>query len=187
MQQRASKNVFTCPPPPEIVFYYQSDVLNIISEPEPVNSRHSRLVEDAWKQFQEQVLSFWDAVSFILICEIIRWHDLTQNSIGMKKKKNIFEKKLYSLTRNLYLSLSLTHTHTHTHTHTLSLSLSPPLSLVEKNDDTLSFAISLSLSHTHTLSLSLSLSLKVMAVILRTVPKNCYKIVWELNWNQNRS
>ena len=41
MQQRASKNVFTWPHPPDIVFYYQSDVLNIISEPEPVNSRHS--------------------------------------------------------------------------------------------------------------------------------------------------
>ena len=50
------KNVFTWPHPPDIVFYYQSDVLNIISETEPVNSRHSRLIEDAWKQFQEHSL-----------------------------------------------------------------------------------------------------------------------------------
>ena len=70
MQQRASKNVFTWPPPPEIVFYYQSDVLNIISEPEPVNSRHSRLIEDAWKQFQEQVplqtQLFWSGIFQVL-------------------------------------------------------------------------------------------------------------------------
>ena len=74
-----------------------------------------------------QVLSFWDAVSFILLCEIIcsdliRWHDLTQNSTGMKKKKNIFWQKWYL--QSLSLSLSLPLSLSHTHSLSLSLSLS---------------------------------------------------------------
>ena len=56
MQQLARKNVFTWPHPPDILFYYESDVLHIISVPEPVNSRHSKLIEDAWKQFQAHSL-----------------------------------------------------------------------------------------------------------------------------------
>ncbi|KAK0145791.1 hypothetical protein N1851_015288 [Merluccius polli] len=56
MQQLARKNVFTWPHPPDNLFYYESDVLHIISEPEPMNSRHSKLIEDAWKQFQAHSL-----------------------------------------------------------------------------------------------------------------------------------
>ena len=56
MQQLARKNVLTWPYPPDILFYYESDVLHIISDPEPVNSRHSKLTEDAWKQFQAHSL-----------------------------------------------------------------------------------------------------------------------------------
>lgn len=43
MQQLGKKNVFTWPHPADKIFYYQSDVLQVISEPEPCNSRHSRL------------------------------------------------------------------------------------------------------------------------------------------------
>ena len=88
MQQLARKNALTWPYPPDILFYYESDVLHIISDPEPVNSRHSKLTEDAWKQFQANSLKgscFFSyrlnfsgqeyfkfqvlhAVSFILLC-----------------------------------------------------------------------------------------------------------------------
>ena len=37
MQQLGEKNVFTWPHPPDILFYYESDVLHQISELEPLN------------------------------------------------------------------------------------------------------------------------------------------------------
>ncbi|CAL8234742.1 unnamed protein product [Arctogadus glacialis] len=42
----------TWPDPPDDLFYYQSDVLHMCAEPEPVNCRHSKLTLDDWKQFQ---------------------------------------------------------------------------------------------------------------------------------------
>ena len=52
MKQLNGKNVFTWPDPPDDLFYYQSDVLHMCAEPEPVNCRHSKLTVDDWKQFQ---------------------------------------------------------------------------------------------------------------------------------------
>ncbi|KAF3844210.1 hypothetical protein F7725_013551, partial [Dissostichus mawsoni] len=49
MKQLSAKNVFTWPHPPDLLFYYESDVLFMISEPEPVNSRHSQLTTEDWK------------------------------------------------------------------------------------------------------------------------------------------
>ena len=43
MQQLGGKNVFTCPQPADLLFYYESDVLNVVSEPEPLNWPHSKL------------------------------------------------------------------------------------------------------------------------------------------------
>lgn len=54
MKQLSAKNVFTWPQPPDLLFYYEADVLFMISEPEPVNSRHSRLTTEDWKKFQTQ-------------------------------------------------------------------------------------------------------------------------------------
>ncbi|KAK0132285.1 hypothetical protein N1851_032914 [Merluccius polli] len=54
MKQLGAKNVFTWPQPPDLLFYYEADVLSVISEPEPVNSRHSRLTTEDWKKFQAQ-------------------------------------------------------------------------------------------------------------------------------------
>ncbi|KAI4828768.1 hypothetical protein KUCAC02_022844 [Chaenocephalus aceratus] len=54
MKQLSAKNVFTWPHPPDLLFYYESDVLFMISEPEPVNSRHSQLTTEDWKKFQTQ-------------------------------------------------------------------------------------------------------------------------------------
>ncbi|KAL2104300.1 hypothetical protein ACEWY4_001168 [Coilia grayii] len=42
------------PQPPDLLFYYEADILSVISEPEPVNSRHSRLTTEEWKKFQAQ-------------------------------------------------------------------------------------------------------------------------------------
>ena len=52
MKQLNGKNVFTWPDPPDDLFYYQSDVLHMCAEPEPVNCCHSKLTVDDWKQFQ---------------------------------------------------------------------------------------------------------------------------------------
>ena len=73
MQQMGWKNVFTWPSSCSIM---RRDVLRIISEPEPVNSRHSKLPEDAWKQFQAHSLKgfmffpqtqlFWSGIFQVL-------------------------------------------------------------------------------------------------------------------------
>ena len=41
MQQLGSKNAFTWPHPADVTFYYHTDVLKIISEPEPLNKAHA--------------------------------------------------------------------------------------------------------------------------------------------------
>ena len=51
MQQLGSKNAFTWPHPADVTFYYHTDVLKIISEPEPLNSRHTRLNNANWDCF----------------------------------------------------------------------------------------------------------------------------------------
>ena len=51
MQQLGRKNVFTWPHPADIIFYYIKDVLKVISEPEPLNSRHTRLTHSDWDCF----------------------------------------------------------------------------------------------------------------------------------------
>ena len=51
MQQLGRKNVFTWPHPADIIFYYIKDVLKVISEPEPLNSRHTRLTHTDWDCF----------------------------------------------------------------------------------------------------------------------------------------
>lgn len=52
MQQLGKRNVFTWPHPPDKIFYFKSDVLHKVSEPEPLNSRRSKLMQDDWKSFQ---------------------------------------------------------------------------------------------------------------------------------------
>lgn len=52
MQQLSGENVFTWSHPPELLFYSESDVLHIISEPEPLNLCHSKLMMEDWKHFQ---------------------------------------------------------------------------------------------------------------------------------------
>lgn len=51
MQQKGSKNTFTWPHPADIIFYYPSDVLKVISEPEPLDSRHTQLTRTDWNCF----------------------------------------------------------------------------------------------------------------------------------------
>ncbi|KAL2102116.1 hypothetical protein ACEWY4_001284 [Coilia grayii] len=51
MQQLGNRNVFTWPHPADKIFYYLTDVLEVISEPEPLNSRHSRLTDAHWDSF----------------------------------------------------------------------------------------------------------------------------------------
>lgn len=51
MQQLGGKNVFTWPHPADIIFYYTTEVLKVISEPEPLNSRHTRLTHSDWDYF----------------------------------------------------------------------------------------------------------------------------------------
>lgn len=48
MQQSGGKNVFIWPHPLDIVFYYISDVLEVISKPERLNTRHSKLKSTDW-------------------------------------------------------------------------------------------------------------------------------------------
>lgn len=52
MQQLGGKNVFTWPHPVDVIFYYSTDVLKVISEPEPLNSRHTRLTNVDWDCFR---------------------------------------------------------------------------------------------------------------------------------------
>lgn len=42
---------------PDLQFYYESDVLHVISKPEPLNSRHSKLREEDWKHFKAHTQS----------------------------------------------------------------------------------------------------------------------------------
>lgn len=51
MQQLGGKNVFTWPHPGDIIFYYTTEVRKVISEPEPLNSRHTRLTHSDWHYF----------------------------------------------------------------------------------------------------------------------------------------
>lgn len=51
MQQLGGKNVFTWPHPGDIIFYYTTEVLKVISEPEPLNSRYTRLTHSDWHYF----------------------------------------------------------------------------------------------------------------------------------------
>lgn len=48
MQQSGGKNVFIWPHPPDIVFYYITDVLEVISKPERLSTRHSKLKSTDW-------------------------------------------------------------------------------------------------------------------------------------------
>lgn len=51
MQQSGGKNVFTWPHPPDIIFYYRGDVLEVISEPDILNARRSKLNNKDWDSF----------------------------------------------------------------------------------------------------------------------------------------
>lgn len=51
MRQLGQKNKFTWPHPADTVFYYKTDVLKKISEPEPLNSRHTQLTHADWDYF----------------------------------------------------------------------------------------------------------------------------------------
>lgn len=51
MQQSGGKNVFTWPHHLDIIFYYRDDVLEVISEPEILNARRSKLNNKDWDSF----------------------------------------------------------------------------------------------------------------------------------------
>ena len=51
MQQSGGKNCFVWPQIPDVIFYFQSDVKAVISEPEPSTSRSSRLSAEDWERF----------------------------------------------------------------------------------------------------------------------------------------
>lgn len=51
MRQMGKKNTFTWPEVSDVIFYFQSDVKAIISEPEPSTSRSSRLLDEDWDKF----------------------------------------------------------------------------------------------------------------------------------------
>lgn len=53
MQQLGGKNKFIWPHPPDLLFYNESNVLHVISEPEPLTLRYSKLTADNWKDFQQ--------------------------------------------------------------------------------------------------------------------------------------
>lgn len=55
MQQLGQKNKFIWPHPPDVIFYYIADVLRVISEPEPLNSRHTRLTHADWDCFSTHI------------------------------------------------------------------------------------------------------------------------------------
>ncbi|XP_063737744.1 uncharacterized protein LOC134863258 isoform X1 [Eleginops maclovinus] len=51
MQQSGTKNCFVWPQIRDVVFYFQTDVIAVISEPEPSTSRSSRLSLEDWERF----------------------------------------------------------------------------------------------------------------------------------------
>ncbi|CAK6967191.1 hypothetical protein KUCAC02_022844 [Scomber scombrus] len=54
MQQLGGKNAFTWPERADIIFFYAAEVLKVIAEPEPLNSRHTRLMHSDWEYFNTQ-------------------------------------------------------------------------------------------------------------------------------------
>lgn len=54
MQQLGGKNAFTWPHRADIIFFYTAEVLKVIAEPEPLNSRHTRLMHSDWEYFNTQ-------------------------------------------------------------------------------------------------------------------------------------
>ncbi|KAI4829042.1 hypothetical protein KUCAC02_023105 [Chaenocephalus aceratus] len=51
MQQSGRKNCFAWPQNPDVIYYFQSDVKTLISEPEPSSSRSSKLSAEDWDKF----------------------------------------------------------------------------------------------------------------------------------------
>lgn len=51
MQQSGTKNCFIWPQTRDVLFYFQSDIIAGISEPEPSTSRSSRLSSEDWERF----------------------------------------------------------------------------------------------------------------------------------------